>query len=1515
MANNVNYIGETGLDVAYTIERHLMMYAKSENTSERHQVLWHTWNSNKRWLAQLLEWTLPSFPTYSRHNSVHAESVLYNIERILGEKRIKLLSATDCFMLLHASYMHDIGMSITAAERLDMTKDDKFQDLIERLEMEGDSDQRKAARSVLRTQYTAYEEMSSREKSRHLKDLFREKLDVYYGLGQLMSEYQRSLHADKVKERMNNWTLRPEELGNGFSASGIPLRLFLRIADCASIHATSGIEAVLNLPQKDSGYVLDMVHPRFIAVMLQLGDALDMDNDRFHPFAYQFAGNFPRTSTLHLKKHQAIRQLNITPEVIEIQADCDSQDVLRMVRMECESLDEILRNASYHWAEIAPSDMSGCLPTLNQQQILLDGQKVPTELVKAQFNISQVRAFRLLEGTNVYGGHFVFLRELLQNAIDATKLQCWEDYIYKSKLKDRELLKDEYEIVEYGLNPSEKEILKEVDVWEYPIELYFEIGVQVHDKNEELLFRPIEEVEEEKLPEGSRYGVRVTIRDHGTGISKDDLIKISNVGSSYEEKKHFIDRMPDWLKPTGQFGIGLQSVFLVSDHIKAKTYTRSGEKYEIGFNKVSNGSGGYINVKPLPSSVYVTFGTTFEIFLNISYKKPHVDCWEAWNTDSEEADRFSGDYDKKRPLRHAMELLTQMILSVDELLGENIFPVYVYIRGKKFSVRQYGFIKDRVKKVALEGDVEKEWLDEKKKKIQEELERRRAKGEDIRKLLDCKKHLQNPELKKEDYVGWLFRVWKSKSHKDFHEKNFITVDIKDGIGALDCRNAKLYIWNSVLGVFAQFGGRRLLSADSSVSKNRDIKLIDERKIRIYLKGIYVQSHFLYQDSELLELIDIKGGKIGKAHIAINRNEFTKEGIRYLEDIIYPSVIASAREALVGLNELENQKKEKADETQSFDELIAKAIQEKLNDCKETDESENDNDRVELEEMVLSAIGLSYFLRVLGKDPELLCEKRDKEEKCYWDEMLERIIQMRNYSDQAAVPEKEAFTKLINRGMMREMGVYKYKDFKKNQSKLKKITLDYPCLLLERRKIAIVSMRMDEQSAWFYIPIEVYAETDRGENDFLIFLRKTASYREEMQLQKELERWADCIWKIFEGNFKYYREEYGDNPEIQYTLKYMLDNIPTVGIYANENGNLRVNVLSEEQPESVFYNRNAKRLVIKKAQKLYEKSHAKRFMTGVWRSYECLSLKNYPSSVHVVNGVYIARQQTEKMLLPFLGDNMHRLLHLVEEDFFQNIKNDMQKGKKLEELCNDYFDFEAKWEDIICGELKGDEENANSTDELQNFLVKKLKNVFSDEDREKFNYVKKRSIARNYWQELVGYMLKLVKEAFRVYERAEENGEKVLPNIDELLSGRDDEDRKQKFQVEVTKRFFAQKDDMRLYDKMEGDGLWEWFTKALYYIRKHQNDELLKKVLLSDEMEFFKSSLWGREKENSAENAKNNMIDYVMKNTKQNLTEKQVKNCYEKMFDDIISSVIGIETDKAEKTFPYIELLVKGGERL
>lgn len=136
-----------------TVERQLQMYEKHPDKSERSATLWHAWHQNKSWLIRLLELTLASFPSYSRHDASHAEAVLHNIERILGEERIAELTATDCFAILHTVYIHDIGMTILAGDRKEIVKSDEFVEMIDQLAEGVDKDLKEAAIQLKKNRY------------------------------------------------------------------------------------------------------------------------------------------------------------------------------------------------------------------------------------------------------------------------------------------------------------------------------------------------------------------------------------------------------------------------------------------------------------------------------------------------------------------------------------------------------------------------------------------------------------------------------------------------------------------------------------------------------------------------------------------------------------------------------------------------------------------------------------------------------------------------------------------------------------------------------------------------------------------------------------------------------------------------------------------------------------------------------------------------------------------------------------------------------------------------------------------------------------------------------------------------------------------------------------------------------------------------------------------------------------------------------------------------------------------
>lgn len=246
---------------------------------------------------------------------------------------------------------------------------------------------------------------------------------------------------------------------------------------------------------------------------------------------------------------------------------------------------------------------------------------MPLDLTMTRFEISQQKAFSLLQGENIYSGYFPFVRELLQNAIDSTKLQCYEDYKTSPKLRFES---NQAEIK----SPSIVNISRIINPIQYPIEISMQCG-KLQESGE------FEAVSIENIPgierETERYGILFSIRDYRQGINSTSLRTISSVGTSYKKRKKLLREIPDWLRPTGEFGIGLQSVFLVSDRFYCDTYVRNGERYQVEFLTGANGEKGYINIEPKdPEEAPMAFGTKFNVFIGHDRKKVRNEFMDAW---------------------------------------------------------------------------------------------------------------------------------------------------------------------------------------------------------------------------------------------------------------------------------------------------------------------------------------------------------------------------------------------------------------------------------------------------------------------------------------------------------------------------------------------------------------------------------------------------------------------------------------------------------------------------------------------------------------------------------------------------------------------------------------------------------------------------------------------------------------------------------------------------------------------
>lgn len=819
----------------WTIEQQLRSYAMSPQSTERHQILWTSWQQDRRWLSQLLDFTVFSAPMYSRHNASHCEAVIHNIECLLGEEEIRRLSASDCFALLVAVYLHDIGMVATSADRRGAVKSDDFRRFVEKLQKSPDPSMRWSADVF--TKWASLTENQDPE--------YQPQYDIYRSMVLLLAEYQRRQHADVSAQRLEEWIKDPAKLQNGLLMTGIPMRIFLQIAGCARAHGESDFQTLLDtLPQYDGGFAQDTYHPMFIAVLLSLGDILDLDSNRFNPFTQDVAGEddlFPAASQVHYLKHQAIRSLRISPKRIHIEADCGSPNELRLLCQELDWLGGFLKNCSYHWASIAPDNFRGCLPVVELDKVSLNGASIPPDLVTTKFELSQKKAFYLLSGANLYDLKYPFLRELLQNAIDAVKLQYFMDYS-ASEFGKMETL---------GLCQANQTM----PFKKYPI--HVDMAVKKRRLNSDGQLSDIVKTDFDmplsQLLREYEFGVEIKVQDCGIGISAEDIQHISKVGSSHEHRLKQISHMPEWLRPTGHFGIGLQSLFLVDDRFTCLTRTRTAECYEMTFHSGDRAEG-YINIVPRPVQSAeqgdIPYGTCFSVFVPERHKVSHNDDMTGWLG----MDPYQEDYDKYRKLRRSIELMVQLEESFTSLIGERLFPIITREQTLDPSLGSFVDLREKLRTRTKSRGGESTW---------------QPISPNIRRL-------DRDEAK--ETCCWLFEPpEKTPPAYQFGQ-------LSDGSAySFDVKHGSLCGWSQHAGCFFRCNARRILQPGGAGGSDAQRR----QGVRLFIKGLFV-TEIACVENDLFDFIDIQNDQL-QDHLQMSRDGLTAQGLQKLTKEIIPQI--------------------------------------------------------------------------------------------------------------------------------------------------------------------------------------------------------------------------------------------------------------------------------------------------------------------------------------------------------------------------------------------------------------------------------------------------------------------------------------------------------------------------------------------------------------------------------------------------------------------------------------------------
>jgi len=494
-----------------------------------------------------------SFPHYSRHDNSHIQNIIDNIERILGDERISKLSVGDIWLILVSVYLHDIGMLISHQEEKEIWRSEAFKSFLRSCETGYDEDLRLASKMV----GNSYRDVDP--------------LLIKYYVIQLTAEFFRRSHANRsriIAEGKSSISelfavTIPDSFQNIWSSVGKIVELHALDFDCI-------FDKELNHKKFPIPSYGDY-HPRLAAALLRLGDLCDVQRGRFNEMSISQFGLLPLLSAQHYYKHKTMDDPSIDNEKIIMRAKINFDDIKQNLPNEhhftetekedfCQQivyqhvnwynmLNSDLTKFSQYRDMIFPVDIKKDVPEFTPS-INVNRKELQITLDDLRFNFSREKAFELIEGYSLYDDPLTFVRELIQNSLDALKLKMWHDLNMKNGWFEKLIPKEKRD---------NKATLMPFDFIDCQ-EIYNHYSIKISVKYDR-----------------KKKKAEVTFYDNGIGITYADIKnKIIQTGSSWQSRKYqdCFETMPAWLRPSGSFGIGLHSVFAVANSFRIETCSK-----------------------------------------------------------------------------------------------------------------------------------------------------------------------------------------------------------------------------------------------------------------------------------------------------------------------------------------------------------------------------------------------------------------------------------------------------------------------------------------------------------------------------------------------------------------------------------------------------------------------------------------------------------------------------------------------------------------------------------------------------------------------------------------------------------------------------------------------------------------------------------------------------------------------------------------------------------------------------
>lgn len=444
------------------------------------------------------------FPEYTPHDADYHLSRLYDIaDDILGDTLIKNLNATELLIVSIALYGHDWGMAVSEAEK-ELIVFDRLTSGADRTDFALLTNEHQDFIRFKNTNFPNIDEEITTE---------------------IWQEYVRSTHAWRSGARVRKY-FQAIDKGIGEAAAKVCEGHWVDFKVIEDYHAYPVNYATCG----------ELVNLKALAIYVRLVDLLDISRDRTPYIIWKFVAPKNARSKMEWQKHQAINSIK-----------CDSFQSGRGIQIDGDTDDNEVYAALMDLKNYCSEQLKGCNEIINQLNdsrydlniFEINWRIIPRgfKAVSIQFEFDRARMFDVLSEEIYQGDKYVFLRELLQNSIDAIKLR-------------REVLKKK------GLMPSSELGL-------------IEINVKDNDAGETI----------------------VEFIDDGAGM--DEYIVrnyLSVAGKSYYSSDDF-KKLGIPLDPISKFGVGVLSCFMVADQVDIETYrdpycSPSAEALKIGIPSV-----------------------------------------------------------------------------------------------------------------------------------------------------------------------------------------------------------------------------------------------------------------------------------------------------------------------------------------------------------------------------------------------------------------------------------------------------------------------------------------------------------------------------------------------------------------------------------------------------------------------------------------------------------------------------------------------------------------------------------------------------------------------------------------------------------------------------------------------------------------------------------------------------------------------------------------------------------------